>query len=326
MELKLIIVNYFTNLFYLYHLFLKMINSRYILFGLGYVIKTKIFRKEIPFFGGLVINEKCNLNCCHCRVKNREGVKDLTFREVEKGLGVLYKMGIRSVFIEGGEPFLWKENDKTLNDIVLLAKKIGFKLVSIYTNGTFPITISADLVFVSIDGLKENNNKLRGGGRNIYDSVMKNITESNHEKIIINYTINEQNKDDIEEFCKGILKIKQIKGVFFYFHTPYYGKDNLYLEFDEKKKIIEKIITLKKKRYSILNSYSGLKSVYKNSWKRPTKLCYVYASNELYQCCRSFGNIYACENCGYLAYPEIINVIRLNPESIINALNYLIKN
>ena len=168
-------------------------------------------------------------------------------------------MGIRSVFIEGGEPFLWKENDKTLNDIVLLAKKIGFKLVSIYTNGTFPITISADLVFVSIDGLKENNNKLRGGGRNIYDSVMKNITESNHEKIIINYTINEQNKDDIEEFCKGILKIKQIKGVFFYFHTPYYGKDNLYLEFDEKKKIIEKIITLKKKRYSILHSYSGLK-------------------------------------------------------------------
>jgi MoaA/NifB/PqqE/SkfB family radical SAM enzyme len=291
----------------------------YLLYGINYLIQTKIFRKEIPFIGGLVINESCNLKCKHCRVSNRK-IPDLSYKDVENGLRIFYEKGIRSVFIEGGEPFLWKSDDKKLEDVINLARKIGFKAVSIYTNGTFPIKTSADTVFVSLDGLKETNDKLRG---KIYDKVMSKIKQSKHPSIIINYTINQQNHPDIEQFCQEIAKINQIKGVFFYFHTPYYGKDKLFVNLDEKMAIIKRIFKLKKQGHKILNSTACLNGVYKDNWKRPSKICYVYADNKLYQCCRAFGNDEVCKNCGYLGYPEIIYILKLRPTAIYSALSYL---
>ena len=303
---------------------IKKIN--YFIYAISYIVKTKIFFQQLPFIGGLVINEKCNLNCKQCNLKNRKNIPDLTYNEIKKELQTFYDMGIRNVFIEGGEPFLWKDKDKNLDDLVYLARNIGFHFVTIYTNGTFPIKISTDSVFVSIDGLKETNNELRGSGRNIYDLIMNNIKESNHFNIIVNFTINTKNENEIEEFCNEISKIKQIKGIFFNFHTPYYGYDELFLELDKKKDIIKRIISLKKQGYKILNSSACLKGVYKDNWKRPSKLSYVYANKKLYQCCRAIGNDIACKNCGYLGNPEIIYILKLNPTTILSALNHLPKN
>ena len=79
----------------------------------------------------------------------------------------------------------------------------------------------------------------------------------------------------------------------------------------------------KRKGYKIFNSSACLKGVYKDNWVRPSKICYVYADNKLYQCCRAFGNDNACKNCGYLGYPEIIYILKLKPSAIISALKYL---
>jgi len=152
---------------------------------------------------------------------------------------------------------------------------------------------------------------------------MSKIKQSKHPSIIINYTINQQNHPDIEQFCQEIAKINQIKGVFFYFHTPYYGKDKLFVNLDEKMAIIKRIFKLKKQGHKILNSTACLNGVYKDNWKRPSKICYVYADNKLYQCCRAFGNDEVCKNCGYLGYPEIIYILKLRPTAIYSALSYL---
>jgi phosphosulfolactate synthase (CoM biosynthesis protein A) len=48
-------------------------------------------------------------------------------------------------------------DDKKLEDLIKLARNMGFIAVSIYTNGTFKINTSADTLFVSIDGLKKTN-------------------------------------------------------------------------------------------------------------------------------------------------------------------------
>jgi MoaA/NifB/PqqE/SkfB family radical SAM enzyme len=122
--------------------------TRYFLYAGGYLFKTKILRREIPFIGGLVINEKCNLRCRQCSVSNRVGIPDLTYEEVGRGLDDFYARVIRSVFIEGGEPFLWKEGNCTLDDVIQLARNKGFLLVSIYTNGTFPIEASVRIQFL----------------------------------------------------------------------------------------------------------------------------------------------------------------------------------
>lgn len=295
---------------------------QYLFYAIGYLFKTKILRQEIPFIGGLVINEKCNLHCKQCDVANRN-IPDLSYEDIRRGLQIFYDKGIRSVFIEGGEPSLWRDGNYKLEDVIKLARKIGFHLVSIYTNGTFPINVSTDSVFVSIDGLKETTNDLRGNGINIYDKVIKNIKESNHPNIIINYTINSRNQSEIEAFCEEMSKIEQVKGIFFYFHTPYFGFDKLFLDMEKKRQIIERILNLKRKGYKIFNSTACLKGVKKDNWVRPSKICYVYADNKLYQCCRAFGNDDACKNCGYLGYPEIIYILKLKPSAIISALNYL---
>jgi len=85
---------------------------------------------HIPFIGGMVINERCNLHCTHCKVANRD-IPDLTYNEVKKGLEIFYKMGIRSVFFEGGEPFLWKDRNYKPDDLITLARELGFFVVSI---------------------------------------------------------------------------------------------------------------------------------------------------------------------------------------------------
>lgn len=291
----------------------------YLYSSLSYSIKTKLFRKKTPFIAGLVLNDSCNLNCKHCSVNNVEPTS-LSYKGVKKALFELHSLGIRSVAITGGEPFLWNDGNYSINDVVKLTRETGFKVSSIYTNGTFPINISCDVIFVSMDGTKEYTEKLRG---NIFDTVIANIENSHHPKIYINFTINKLNKDNIISFLDFIKTVKQIKGIFFYFHTPYYGKDELFLSKEEKNELAKKIINLKKD-YKILNSKSALIDYINNNWEKPSDICYVYSNKqEIFKCCREVDNKFACENCGYLGYLEVINITKLKPSAIFEALNYL---
>jgi sulfatase maturation enzyme AslB (radical SAM superfamily) len=229
-------------------------------------------------------------------------------------------MGMRYLYIEGGEPFLWRDNSKSLKDVIHLAREIGFRFIVVYTNGTFPIIADAKTVFVSLDGLMDTHNKIRG---NTYERVISNIIKSPHKKLLVNYTINKENEKEIEQFCYKISKIKKIKGIFFYFYTPSQGIDDLYLGIYERKNIIKRILKLKKTGYKILNSKAALMGIYNDSWKRPNKLSYLYANKKLYQCCRSIGNSEICKDCGYLGLTEIYYIAKFNLNAIYTAFKYL---
>jgi len=147
------------------------------------------------------------------------------------------------------------------------------------------------------------------------------VQESSHSSLYINFTINNINKTEIEDFCKFIDSIKQIQGIFFYFHTPYYGLDDLYIDHEERNQILMNLLKYKKK-YKILNSRAGLKSALRNDWKRPLDICRVYEEGKIYQCCRFPGNPELCKNCGYLSYAEIDQALKLKPSAIMNAIKY----
>jgi len=288
-----------------------------IVYGIQYMINHHIFKKKIPLICGLVVTNKCNLRCRHCRIYNRDA-GDLDFEEVTTVLKSFYRKGGRSVYLEGGEPFLWHDREYDLEDIVQYSHKLGFLTVVIYTNGMISINTSADTVFVSIDGLRETHNHLRGKS---FDLIMSNIQESRHRSIYANYTINSYNKGDIEKFCEYISKMNRIRGIFFYFHTPYYGQDNLYIDTAERREILLKLMEYRK-RYKILNSRAGLKSALNNDWERPLNICHVYEKGKTYKCCRYPEDPELCRNCGYLSYAEINQTLKLKPSSIANALKY----
>lgn len=287
------------------------------IYGITYIIKRQIFKKSTPLIAGLTVTNKCNLRCRHCRVIER-GAKDLTFEEATAIIDSFYKEGGRIVYLQGGEPFLWHDRQHNLEDIIEYTHRKGFLAVIIYTNGTMPIETSADTVFVSVDGLQETHDYIRG---KTFNKIMGNIDKSQHPSLFINFTINNSNKNEIEKFCRYTEKVSRIRGIFFYFHTPYYGYDDLYIEPNERNEILGRLLSLKRK-YKMLNSQAGLKSALSNDWERPLEICRVYEKGQVYECCSHPGDPKLCQNCGYLSYAEIDRTLKLKPSAILSAMKY----
>ena len=108
-------------------------------------------------------------------------------------------------------------------------------------------------MFVSVDGLRATHDALRGAS---FDRIMGNIRDSPHPSLFINYTINSRNKDEIRAFCDTSRACDNIRGVFFYLHTPYYGHDALELDSAERQRVLNELLSLRES-YRILNSAGG---------------------------------------------------------------------
>jgi MoaA/NifB/PqqE/SkfB family radical SAM enzyme len=283
--------------------------------GMGRILGNRVLRRETPIVAGIALNDSCNLRCRHCRVANR-GIPDMTMAEVNAGLRRLRAMGPRVLYIEGGEPFIWRDRELGLEDVIASARSLGFGIVIIYTNGTQPIRTSADAVYVSLDGLRDTNNRLRGL---IYDQVLANIASSAHRNITINFTINRENEPEIERFCETMTHERNVRGLFFYFYTPGAPPageiDNLRLSEDAKAAIVDRLLRLKARGVPVRNSVAALNRVRNDHWTRPSGLCYLYAENRMYRCCRSIDQPEICRECGYLGYAELesISRFRLGP-------------
>jgi MoaA/NifB/PqqE/SkfB family radical SAM enzyme len=288
-----------------------------VVWGIRYVLHHYLFRRDVPLICGLVLTNQCNLRCRHCRIPSRDDSR-LSYQEVTSVIDSYYREGGRCLYLHGGEPLLWREGDRDIEDIVQYAHQVGFFTVVIYTNGTLPLRTSADTVFVSLDGLQETHDRVRGES---HARIMDNICSSSHPSLFINFTINNYNKDELERFLAHIDSVQRIRGTFFYFHTPYYGPDDLYIERAERAMILRRLLQYKR-RYRILNSRSGLRSALRNDWKRPLAICSVYEKGERYECCRYNSDPALCQNCGYLSYAEIDQTLKLKPSAIVNALKY----
>ena len=179
-------------------------------------IKTILFSQKKPILGTVIVTDKCNLNCKHCSVNNITAVI-YSYHHIKKEMQQLYDMGVRILFFCGGETFLWKDGDKTLRDLVIEAKEMGFLIVNVVTNGTFPIDLpEADLILLSLDGDKEKHNIIRG---DTYDLIMNNIENATSDNICFYMAINQINKDAVKHVCRTARDTKNVKAVSFNFHT-----------------------------------------------------------------------------------------------------------
>ena len=109
----------------------------------GRVVESRLGRRR-PLLGGVKLTHDCNLSCVHCPFWKRESAS-LTFRQAVDALGTLRGMGVRFVIFEGGEPFVWRDGDHALADVVREARN-RFACVGVTTNGTHPIEVDSDIV------------------------------------------------------------------------------------------------------------------------------------------------------------------------------------
>lgn len=272
-------------------------------------------RRTGPLIGGIALGDSCNLHCLQCSVSNR-GIADLTYAEVRAGLESLRKMGARLLYVEGGEPYVWRDGSFELEDVVRLARTLGFPGVVVYTNGTFPIRTSADAVFVSLDGMRETNDRLRGRS---FDRVMRTLESAAHPNVVLNFTINRLNAGEITRISELARDLPTVRGVSFYCYTPGGSHPELLLARDEKRRAMTRLLALKRAGLPIMNSFAALRRVRDDTWRRPTDSCYLYAERAMYRCCRLIGNPDACRECGYLGYAELDCIARLQPGAIYEA-------
>jgi MoaA/NifB/PqqE/SkfB family radical SAM enzyme len=237
----------------------------------------------------------------------------LTFNQVEAILLDLYRKGIRILILEGGEPFLWKDGGYTIHDVVDRARSL-FCSVGITTNGTFPLKINTNTVWVSIDGLRETHNLIRD---NSFDKAMSNIHRSRHPNIYANITINRINYGEIPELVRFLAG--KIQGITVQFHYPYEKDDSLTLPFGERRQVLDSLIALKKKGYPLADSNHCLEVLKDNSWHcQDWMLANVEPDGTINLGCyvKGRGDI-QCAWCGFAAHTEISLAYRWHLQSIL---------
>lgn len=277
-----------------------------------------ILQRRKPIVAGISITDLCNLQCKHCVVAN-SGRGHSSFEKIISWMKLFYSRGARILYFQGGEPLAWSDSSKKLNDIIREARAIGFFKTAVATNGTNPIETEADIVWVSIDGMGQRHNEIRG--KNVFEEVIKNISRSSHPNININMTVNLLNYQDVENVIRLASDNSNIRGVSINFHTPYPGVENLFLPMKERAGVVERVILLKKMGFPVLNSTSGLKALMQGDFKRPIWMIQMVEQDQIFECCWERHSGKACEKCGFGIIAELSQLLQFKPSSIIHAFN-----
>ncbi|MBR0230844.1 MAG: radical SAM protein [Clostridia bacterium] len=280
-------------------------------------VKTVLFRKKEPILGTVIVTDKCNLKCKHCSVNNITAVIHPYF-QIRKEMQTLFDIGVRILFFCGGETFLWRDGEKTLRDLVIEAKKMGFLIVNVVTNGTFPIDLpEADLILLSLDGDRERHNAVRG---DTYDKVMENIRNATSDNICFYMAINQINKDAIREVCLTARDTKNVRAVSFNFHTPYPDTRELALSKEEKAECCEVIKQMMKEKAPVFNLKSAFPYLINNTFPTPCYQCLVIENGKISICGRCIDVPGLCDECGYFFVAEYTLLFKGNLKVIFEML------
>lgn len=289
----------------------------------GYVLRwafeTRFLNRKRPIIGVVITNNSCNLNCVYCPVTQFDPIV-IPFDQIKKDIRNLYNNGVRMLTITGGEPLLWKDQEKRIEDVISYAKQMGMYEIILCTNGTFPINTKAEIVMISLDGTKEVHDNLDGKS---YQQIMKNIDESNHHKIFIQYTINEENQDILEKTILQLKQHKHIKGILFNIYIPFIGSPMKRYTHQEIEEIVQNIIDLKNKYPDfVTNTLSALQHLKKDDWKRPLWISQCIYNGEISPCCcrKEIVNSEICSKCYLAACAESYIVQNLEMNAVIEFL------
>lgn len=294
---------------------------------LDFYFRRKILGQRIPLLASFKLSFRCNLTCRACPFHHRatESNNHMRWDTAIKVLHELKRQDCRIVVFEGGEPLLWKDGAHNLTDLVLYAKKY-FLRVAVTTNGTFPLDVPSDVLWVSLDGLKKTHDNLRS---NSFDKVWTNLAKATHPNILVHFTVHKENWHEIDSLLEQLQQLPTVRAITVQLFYPYkQGEDPLELSSFERRAALEKIIYLKKQGYPILNSTSRLKALIKNNWTcHDDMLINVDPNGVITSGCyvRNRGEV-RCQDCGFTPVAEASGALDLLPGPLLTGWRTYIKN
>ena len=262
-----------------------------------------------PIVANIKITNKCNVRCKMCSDDIRTAEqKEINLEEWKNKIDELKKLGIRVIIFEGGEPTLRKE----IEELIMYVKKEKIYSIMI-TNGVNDFShINTDAIWVSIDGIEEFHNEVRGEG--IYKKIKNNLLKAKDKNIVILSMINGKNMNKIEEF------VEENRDYRIYFNWVYGYKNSELgdMRLDDKINTKQKIMELKDKGYKIFNSYKTLNNVGNQNKKCSYwLLATVDSGGNIDNNCmvRRFDSKCRCSDCDLACYLELNNIYNLDYET-----------
>ena len=168
------------------------------------ILGAKLLGRRAPVILNWAVTGKCNLRCKHCygsygRVQNEE----LSFEEARKLVDAAFKAGTRRMTLEGGEPLVRPD----ICELIDYIHSKGIEM-SLCTNGLLldkyvdRIKDKIDLVVLSLDGIEQRHDELRGKGS--FKGVMKaaDIAGKNGLRLLFFTCLIDENINDIEFVLK----------------------------------------------------------------------------------------------------------------------------
>lgn len=185
------------------------------------------------------VTRTCNLRCIHCYSHSDSGLYEgeLTTIQGKELLRDLADFGVPVVLFSGGEPLIRRD----LPELGEYARELGLRVV-VSTNGTLIAGsfnrelagMGVSYVGVSLDGLKETNDRFRGL-RGAFDRALDGIhcCKEYGIKVGLRFTISRRNVGDIPGIF-DLIEHEEIERVCFY-HLVYTGRGSRLMEEDLSK-------------------------------------------------------------------------------------------
>lgn len=267
-----------------------------------------------PIATTLKLTYRCNLSCLHCPWHSAKS-EEISCSEWKEIIRQLYQAGVRHLVFEGGEPTLRPD----LSELVGFAGELEI-YTTIATNGTRSLEkYHPDRFLISIDGLKDTHNQLRGEGS--FEKALEQI-EKAKSRVELLVTINRLNHHQLEEICEFFSG--KVSGLWFSFNYDYQNAHPLGLNQEEMICCAQKLVELKEK-YPITNFNRYLKQVGKKRACYPWLLWTVLPDGSIIKDCMIQAlEDYDCSRCELACHREIS--LLLDPRAWLEEARVYLKN
>ena len=280
---------------------------------LSYGFRTLVLRRQLPYLFGIVVTDKCNLDCFYCESKN-SGRTHFTWDQARATLRDAYARGHRSLYFTGGEPMVWEDAGHVLADLVAFSRELGYHDVFIFTNGTLPLDVPNCNYIVTIDGPRDVHDRIRA---NTYDLILRNVAHAATRAVFASITFSKANVDCLEAFVRDVHATRLFRGISFNLLTHWpdilatHGLDPA-----QRLRLLDDLWRLKQDGYPSVLSRAAYRALRANDWKRPIPQIELATSDRVFTCCRDVDNPSICENCGYANCVEVSQMLALRPSAL----------
>ncbi|MCX7634183.1 MAG: radical SAM protein [Syntrophales bacterium] len=284
---------------------------------IAFFLQRRVLGRKTPLLASFKLSYQCNLACLACPFHRKHVRHRISMDRplAMQRLTDLYRKGVPIVVFEGGEPLLWRDGDYGIRELITYARTL-FPRIAVTTNGTLPLDVPADMVWVSLDGPKEIHDRLRSGS---FDRVWSHLRTANHKRLFVHYTVNRDNWRHVGSVLDMLSLVPHIRGLTVQFFYPYHqGEESLALSREERRAVIGELLQLKRRGMPILNSSGRLRAMMDNKWRcRDDLLINVDPDGTITQGCyvKNRGRI-DCYHCGFTPVAEASGALALKPGSL----------